>query len=73
MTIWNFQNVAGRRALDGDTVELVIDTGFKHTATIIVRLLGIVRGSGDPVSLNDALLAAKLAVRYSGGKKAIIL
>lgn len=117
MTIWNFQNVSGKRALDGDTVELVIDTGFRHTATIIVRLLGvdtvekkqnpekwaaareftrawmdahpamqlechgedkyggrwlgIVRSNPDAVSLNDALLAAKLAIRYNGGKKEV--
>jgi micrococcal nuclease len=118
VTIWNFQNVTGKRALDGDTVELVIDTGFKHTATLMVRLLGVdsvekkqnlekwtaardftrawmdahpamtlechgedkyggrwlgvVRSAADPISLNDALLAAKLAVRYSGGKKEVI-
>jgi endonuclease YncB( thermonuclease family) len=34
------------------------------------RWLGIVRESADPrVSLNDALLEAKLAVRYGGGAK----
>jgi endonuclease YncB( thermonuclease family) len=116
MTIWSFKNVKGVRAIDGDTVELVVDTGFRHAATVIVRLLGIdsvekkqnpekwatarefthawlakspsillechgedkyggrwlgiVRDALDPrVSLNDALLDAKLAIRYGGGKK----
>lgn len=118
MTIWHFQNVTGKRVLDGDTVELVIDTGFRHSAGIIFRLLGvdtvekkqnpekwaaakeftrtwldahplmtlechgedkyggrwlgIVRDKFDPrINLNDALLEAKLAVRYSGGKKGV--
>lgn len=120
MTIWNFQNVTGKRAIDGDTVELIIDTGFKHTATVFVRLLGvdsverkqnpekwalakeftrfwmdaypamtlechgedkyggrwlgIIRSKLDPqVSLNDAILDAKLAIKYNGGKKGVAL
>lgn len=39
--VWVFERVRPLRAIDGDTVELVVDTGFYHAATVRVRLLGV--------------------------------
>lgn len=41
MSSWHFHRVAVRRVIDGDSVELVIDTGFRHAATVQVRLHGV--------------------------------
>lgn len=38
---WMFERCQVLRAIDGDSVRIVVDTGFKHAATVDVRLLGV--------------------------------
>lgn len=40
-TPWTFSRCEVIKVTDGDSVQLHIDTGFNHAATIKVRLLGV--------------------------------
>src|SRR4030067_1095376 len=40
-TLWFFQHCQLDRVIDGDSLILLIDTGFCHSATVHVRLLGV--------------------------------
>lgn len=38
---WHFQYCTINRVIDGDSLVLDVDTGFNHSATVHVRLLGV--------------------------------
>lgn len=40
-TPWVFTRCTLDRVIDGDSLRIVVDTGFHHTANVHVRLLGV--------------------------------
>lgn len=41
MTPWLFQRCSLARVIDGDSLRIIVDTGFYHAANVHVRLLGV--------------------------------
>lgn len=40
-TLWLFDRCTPHRVIDGDSLVLVVDTGFNHSAKVHVRLIGV--------------------------------
>lgn len=41
MEPWTFSRCTLDRVIDGDSMRIIVDTGFYHTANVHVRLLGV--------------------------------